>query len=1051
MRHIFSSFMICLSLCCAHTSVALAAQDGKQPAASDPWQDATVTHINRMPMTAHYLPFTSENGALAQLKMDDARRFQLNTQNERRRSLDGVWKFKLVKNPSLALTDFFKTSYNVSDWQNINVPGSWELQGFDAPIYTDVTYPFKANPPFVPQDYNPVGHYVHEFTVPENWKGMDVIMDFEGVESAFYLWINGKMVGYSEDSRLPAHFNISKFLKKGKNRLAMKVFRFSDGSYLEDQDYWKYSGIERNVFIQARPKSRMNDYVLGNKLINQYKDGNFTLDVNMLNPQKGQKVEVKVLSATGKSLFKQIQSIISPADTLIHFEKLLKNVQPWSAESPYLYTLVINTTDRNGRVEESVAQPFGFRTIEMKNGQLLVNGVAITIKGVNRQEHNAVHGRTLSIGEMVKDVKMMKQFNINAVRTSHYPNYSEWYQLCDKYGLYMVGEANIECHGILDTEYKQLADREDWYPAFHDRMYRMIKRDRNHTAIIIWSMGNESGYGKSFEKLYDMSKAMDPTRPVQYEGGGYYAKSDIYCPMYARIWSLRRHVNQRDERPLILCEYAHAMGNSEGNLKDYWDLIYKYDQLQGGFIWDWVDQTIAKTDDKGHKYWAYGGDMGFVGVVNDSNFCANGLVAADRSLHPHIWEVKKVYQNIAFEPVAFMQNRIKVTNRFDYTTLDNYQLVWAVEANGETIRSGKMNFPTLLPHQAKEMEIPMGTLPAADNKEYFLTLRAFSKQATGAVPAGHEVAIEQMQLPVRLEKAQEQVSGQIEKTETEDAITIQGKPQDFSISFSKKTGEMTSLKYDGKEMLLAGLQPNFWRGITDNDVANGTQERCATWREAGKKMVLKSIKTQADNRKATVTADFDMPEQESQMQITYQMLANGNVEVNMHFMSGNKALPEMPRLGMRMILKGDYDQMTWLGRGPQENYADRKSGYLIGKYSASVWEQYHPYVRAQETANKCDVRWFTLASKAGAGIRVEGAEPLSVSAWNFPQDDLLYVPSTIEHRHGGCVDKKDMVWVNIDHLQMGVGGDNTWGAMVHPEYTITPKEWSYSFTIKNLK
>lgn len=887
--------------------------------------------------------------------------------------------------------------------------------------------------------------------MPENWKGMDVIMDFEGVESAFYLWINGKMVGYSEDSRLPAHFNISKFLKKGKNRLAMKVFRFSDGSYLEDQDYWKYSGIERNVFIQARPKSRMNDYVLGNKLINQYKDGNFTLDVNMLNPQKGQKVEVKVLSATGKSLFKQIQSIISPADTLIHFEKLLKNVQPWSAESPYLYTLVINTTDRNGRVEESVAQPFGFRTIEMKNGQLLVNGVAITIKGVNRQEHNAVHGRTLSIGEMVKDVKMMKQFNINAVRTSHYPNYSEWYQLCDKYGLYMVGEANIECHGILDTEYKQLADREDWYPAFHDRMYRMIKRDRNHTAIIIWSMGNESGYGKSFEKLYDMSKAMDPSRPVQYEGGGYYAKSDIYCPMYARIWSLRRHVNQRDERPLILCEYAHAMGNSEGNLKDYWNLIYKYDQLQGGFIWDWVDQTIAKTDDKGHKYWAYGGDMGFVGVVNDSNFCANGLVAADRSLHPHIWEVKKVYQNIAFEPVAFMQNRIKVTNRFDYTTLDNYQLFWAVEANGETIRSGKMYFPTLLPHQAKEMEIPMGTLPAADNKEYFLTLRAFSKQATGAVPAGHEVAIEQMQLPVRLEKAQEQVSGQIEKTETEDGITIQGKTQDFSISFSKKTGEMTSLKYDGKEMLLAGLQPNFWRGITDNDVANGTQERCSTWREAGKKMVLKSIKTQEDNQKATVIADFDMPEQESQMQITYQMLANGNVEVNMHFIPGNKALPEMPRLGMRMILKGDYDQMTWLGRGPQENYADRKSGYLIGKYSASVWEQYHPYVRAQETANKCDVRWFSLASKAGAGIKVEGAEPLSVSAWNFPQDDLLYVPSTIEHRHGGCVDKKDMVWVNIDHLQMGVGGDNTWGAMVHPEYTITPKEWSYSFTIKNLK
>ena len=797
----------------------------------------------------------------------------------------------------------------------------------------------------------------------------------------------------------------------------------------------------------------MNDYVLGNSLVNNYKDGNFSLDVSMLNPVKGQKVEVKVLSAAGKQLFCQSKNITSPTDTLLHFAKQFQNVQPWNAENPYLYTLVITSTDKNGKVQESVAQPFGFRTIEMKNGQLLVNGVAITIKGVNRQEHNAVHGRTLSIDEMVKDVKMMKQFNINAVRTSHYPNYSEWYKLCEKYGLYMVDEANIECHGILDTEFKQLADREDWYPAFHDRMYRMIKRDRNQTAVIIWSMGNESGYGKHFEKLYDMSKAIDPTRPVQYEGGGYNAKSDIYCPMYARIWALRRHANQRDARPLILCEYAHAMGNSEGNLKDYWDLIYKYDQLQGGFIWDWVDQTISKTDDKGHKYWAYGGDMGFVGVVNDSNFCANGLVAADRSLHPHIWEVKKVYQYIAFEPVAFMQNRIKVTNRFDFSTLDNYQLVWAVEANGETIKSGKMNFPTLKPHQSTEIEIPMGALPATDDKEYFLTLRAFSKNATGAVAAGHEVAIEQMQLPVKLVKKQEAVTGQIEKTETADAITIKGKSSNYSITFSKKSGEMTSLQYDGKEMLIAGLQPNFWRGITDNDVANGTQERCATWREAGKNMVLKSIKAESadGNQKATVVAQFDMPEQDSKIKITYNVLANGNVDVNMHFIPGNKALPEMPRLGMRMILKADYDQMTWLGRGPQENYADRKSGYLVGKYSASVWEQYHPYVRAQETANKCDVRWFTLASKSGAGIKVEGAQPLSVSAWNFPQDDLHYIPSMQAHRHGGCVDKKDMVWVNIDHLQMGVGGDNTWGAMVHPEYTITPKEWSYSFTIKNLK
>lgn len=1002
-------------------------------------------------MTAHYTPYTSESAALAQLHKDDVSRFMVNPQTERRISLDGSWKFKLVKNPGQSIQDFYKAGFDASQWQQIQVPGSWELQGFDAPIYTDVTYPFKANPPYVPQDYNPVGHYVHDFTVPDSWNGMDIILDFEGVESAFYCWVNGKLVGYSEDSRLPAHFNISKYLKKGKNRLAVKVFRFSDGSYLEDQDYWKYSGIERHVYLQARPKQRMNDFLLGNALVNGYKDGNFSLDVKMLHPAKGQKVEVKVLAPSGKQLFSQSRQIAQPSDTLLHFSQLFKHVQPWNAETPHLYTLVINTTDRQGRVVESVAHPFGFRSVEMKNGQLWVNGVALKIKGVNRQEHDAIHGRTLTVAEMAKDIQMMKQFNINAVRTSHYPNHSEWYQLCDKYGLYLVGEANIECHGILDTEYKELADKPDWYPAFHDRMQRMIQRDRNYTSVIIWSMGNESGYGPNFEKIYDMAKAMDKTRPVQYEGGGYNAKSDIYCPMYARIWALRRHVNQRDARPLILCEYMHAMGNSEGNFKDYWDLIYKYDQLQGGFVWDWVDQTFSKTDSLGHHYWAYGGDMGYVGVVNDSNFCANGLVAADRSLHPHIWEVKKVYQNIHFESVPFTANKIKVTNRFDFTTLDNYQLSWAVEAEGETVKSGTMNFPALQPHQSTLLEIPMGSLPTADSKEYFLTLRVKTKKATLAVPAGHEVAIEQMQLPVEQKQAATEATGTVLMQQDEQQITLS--TASARIQFSKTSGEMTSLQYDGKEMLLAGLQPNFWRGLTDNDVANGTEERCHTWKNAGSQMKLQQITVQPakDKKTAQVISSYEMPEQESHLQVAYLIQGDGSVKVSMHFLPGSKPLPEMPRLGMRMILKGCYDQMTWLGRGPQENYADRKSGYLIGKYHSTVWEQYHPYVRAQETANHCDVRWLTLQAPDGPGIRVEGEEPLSMSAWNFPQADILYRPSLQEHRHGGSIDQKDMVWLNIDHQQMGVGGDNTWGAQVHPEYTITPHEWNYTFTIKLIK
>ncbi len=1023
-------------------------------AANEPWQDASVTNINRLPMTAHFLPFVSERAALGQLNKPDEERFALNEQSERRISLNGTWKFKLVKNPSLCVPNFHEANYNVAGWQDINVPGSWELQGFDAPIYTDVTYPFAANPPFVTQDYNPVGHYVREFAIPESWKGMDVIMDFEGVESAFSFWVNGKFAGYSEDSRLPAHFDITRFLRKGNNRLAVRVHRFSDGSYLEDQDYWKYSGIERKVFIQARPKSRVKDFVLSNKLVNDYRDGAFAVDVAIHKPRAGQKVEVKVLSPDGKAIYTASKNMAGAADTTVRFAKLLASVKPWNAETPNLYTLAVNYYAKGGKTTESFAHKFGFRTIEMRNGLLMVNGQALKIKGVNRQEHDPVHGRTLDVALMAEDIKMMKQFNINAVRTSHYPNHWEWYQLCDKYGLYVVDEANIECHGILDTEYKSLADRPDWWNAFHDRMYRMMMRDRNQTSVIIWSMGNESGYGPHFDSLYDMAKALDSTRPVQYEGGGYDGKSDIYCPMYARIWHLRRHVNQRDKRPLILCEYAHAMGNSEGNLKDYWDLIYQHDQLQGGFIWDWVDQTFAKTDEQGHKYWAYGGDMGFVGVVNDSNFCANGLVAADRSLHPHIWEVKKTYQNIRFSPVPFSRRKIKVTNLFDFVDLSSYGLRWAVEADGECVDSGTVNLPAVSPRQSAEIELPLPQLPDSSDKEYFLTLRAFLKKASPALPANHVVAIGQMPLPVSVSHGEaSNLEGSLSLVNTSDEVRITCQGTANAFSFSRVTGEMTSMVYGGQEMLKAGPQPNFWRALTDNDVANGTAERCQTWQDAGSSMTLKrmDVNEDATRRFVDITSAYDMTGQKSTLEMRYRVNANGDIKVIMRFVPGDMALPEMPRLGMRMILDAAYDQMTWFGRGPEENYADRKDGYLMGRYSASVWQQYHPYVRAQETANKCDVRWFTLTAANGHGIRIVGDEPLSVSAWNFPLDDILYVPSGVRRVHGGCIDKKDMVWVNIDHRQMGVGGDNTWGAQVHPEYTITPHEWQYSFTIMQQK
>lgn len=1012
-----------------------------------PWQDATVNQINREPMYAHFTPYLTEAAALKQLQLDDVSRFEVNPDIERRISLDGVWKFLYSKNNSLCPNDFHKPGYNTRKWKDIQVPGSWELQGFDAPIYTDVSYPFPVNPPVQPEDYNPVGAYVREFTVPDNWNGMDIFLDFEGVESAFYCWVNGELAGYSEDSRLPAHFRIGHLLKKGKNRLAVKVFRFSDGSYMEDQDYWKYSGIERSVYLYARPVQRVKDFLLTAGLTNDYKDGDFKLNLVVNSPLQGSRLAFKVLDGSGHTVFEQQKTFAHATDTLVTAEKCIKDVKPWSAERPDLYTMVVTMYDDAGKCLESFAHPFGFRSVCMFNGQQLINGVPVLFKGVNRHEHDPYKGRTITVQSMVNDIRLMKQFNINSVRNCHYPNNYAWYALCDKYGLYLVDEANIESHGMMHHKDRTLANYPEWEGAFMQRMSRMVYRDRNFTSIVTWSLGNESGYGKHFETIYKWTKQTDPTRPVQYEGGGYDSMSDIYCPMYARIWALRRHINQRDPRPMILCEYAHAMGNSVGNLQDYWDLIYKYDQLQGGFIWDWVDQTFAKKDEKGHDIWAYGGDMGFAGVHNDSNFCANGLVASDRSLHPHIWEVKKVYQYVHFAPVPFTRSKIEVSNWHDFIDLSDYELRWTLEADGKMVQSGVLPMPAVAAREKAVIELPM-ELPATDNREYFLKLEALTTVESALVPRGHVAAMEQWQLPVeRVHVAVTPVKGHLVSKQNAELLELTSGR--FRVAFDVKTGWMTALQYNGQNYVQEELRPNFWRAWTDNDVANGAPERCKTWRDAGRDLKLEDLKMNeaSDGSLATVNAVYRMEEQDSRLEMIYQIRPDGAIRVTMNYKVGSKQLPELPRFGLRMVLPGEYDEMTWFGRGPQENYADRKTGAAIGLYTATVWEQYHPYVRAQETANKCDVRWVSLKNRKGEGLLVCGEQPLQVSAWNFPLEDIAYRPFDVERRHGGSVEKQDMVWLNLDGWHMGVGGDNTWGAQVHPEYTITPENRSYSFTI----
>ena len=1000
---------------------------------AQPWQDAKIWQQNREPMYARIVPCATSEGAVTHSEV-------------RRTSLNGTWKFFFAKNNDEAPQKFYETGYDVSTWSDIKVPGSWELQKFDAPIYTDTRYPFPANPPYVPTSYNPVGSYVRTFDYHPGNRAGELFLTFEGVESAFYVYLNGVEVGYSEDSRLDARFRVTKLLRDGKNTLAVKVFRYSDGSYMEDQDYWKYSGIERNVYIEERAASRVEDYKLVAGLKDDFTNGDFALELKPnAGCKKGTKIKVEVLDGT-KIVFEKLLSYRSAKDSLLSVLTTINKVKPWNAETPNIYTLRVTTLTEQGKVAESFAHKFGFRNVRIHQGQLQVNGVAVEIKGVNRHEHDPLEGRSISRESMIQDIVLMKQLGINAVRTCHYPNYSEWYELCTEYGLYVVDEANIESHGMENHPDSTLANYADWEGAFMSRMSRMVMRDRNHTSVITWSLGNESGYGKNFETIYHWTKNFDPTRPVQYEGGGITGVSDIYCPMYARPWALMQYVNSRQPRPLILCEYAHAMGNSVGNFDDYWNIIRAHEQLQGGFIWDWVDQGFKGKDEKGNDIWLYGGDLGFVGIKNDTTFCQNGLMAADRTPHPHASQVKKTYAGIQFEPVQFSANEIKVKNYFDFTTLDKYKLEWKLEADGIVLDSGSIDFPFIKPHGSSVISIDFKKPLIAPATHYYLTLTARLKEAAVYADKDFVVSVGQWQLPWYKEPEYAGIKEQPVLQQNDTTVTVTTSKAIYV--FSSVRGELTSMVVEGKELIKSGLVPNFWRGMTDNDIANKAHLRCKEWHKPEFKM--SDFKIAAERDKVTISSTCVV--NQSKIDLRYCIAGDGALQVKMHFTpADDKVLSEMPRFGMRVILDKSFDKFTWLGRGPGESYMDRKSGELVGLYSGDVWSQLHRYNRPQESGNKSDVEWASLRDQDGTGIMAGSNVPLSVSAWNLLQEDLEYVPMDIEHRHGGSLEKRDLVWFNIDLMQQGVGGDNTWGAPVHSEYTISPVERSYMFVIRPLR
>jgi beta-galactosidase len=971
------------------------------------------------------------------------------------RALNGKWKFFWSKKPADRPKDFYLPEYDVSQWDEIQVPSNWQLAGYGIPYYLNHPYVFEKNPPNIQHDYNPVGSYRTEFEIPANWQNRQVFVHFDGVESAFYLWINGKKVGYSQGSRTPAEFNITPFLQDGKNILAAEVYRWSDGSYLECQDFWRLSGIFRNVYLFSAPNVHIRDFEVHCDLDENYRDAVLSIIAKVKNYGsegcRDQSIEAVFLDMNGlpvksEILMSDFSAYIAPgSESLLKMKADICSPRKWSADEPNLYTVLMALKDKEGNILEYESCRFGFREVEVKNGQLLVNGIPVLLKGVNRHEHDPDSGHFITKESMLEDIRLMKKHNINAVRTCHYPDDPIWYDLCDLYGIYLIDEANIESHGMGYKPDETLANKPEWKKAHMDRIQRMVERDKNHPSVIVWSMGNEAGDGTNFEAASDWIHHRDPSRPVHYERAGLRSHTDIYCPMYARIPHLIRYAEQRCDRPLILCEYAHAMGNSVGNLIDYWDVIEKYDHLQGGFIWDWVDQGIRKRTDDGREFWAYGGDFGE--EKSDQNFCMNGLVLPDRSVTPKLLEVKKVYQYVKMKPLDLARGIIKVINRYDFINLNRFVIDWEVLEDGQEILSGSIVSPDIAPGESKILGFGLDKISPKPGSEYLLSVFVRTPETSGLLPKGHEVAKEQYILPFHADTSTAKIpSGQpLKLEESENAVHIKGK--NFSVEFDKSSGLLTSFLYRGTELIQAGPTPNFWRAPTDNDFGNRMPERCAVWKKASSNRKLErfEIASREDTR-IQIVAGYRLPDVASNHTITYTILSTSDVIINNHFVPGKEGLPELLRFGLRMRVPKDFERVQWYGRGPHENYWDRKTSAFIGLYTNSVEDQFVKYASPQENGYKTDVRWVALSKQNDVGLLAVGMPEICFSALPYSIEDLTQ--ESRGTKHPTDLPENNFVEFHIDLNQTGVGGDDSWGARPLEKYTLFAKEYTYSLRLR---
>ncbi len=1013
------------------------------------WENPKINAINKEPARASFMVYDNEKAAIAD-EYSKSPWYQ---------SLNGTWKFNWVDQPEKRPVDFYKNNFDVSKWKDIPVPSDWQMQGYDYAHYVNVSYPHPMNQPFIDHKYNPVGSYKRTFTVPANWKGMDVYVYFGGVNSAMYLWVNGEKVGYSEDSKTPAEFNITKYLKNGENSIAVEVYRWCDGSYLEDQDFFRLSGIERDVYLYATPKIRIADFFAKAGLDAQYTNGTFNLDVKLKNASEKAEDNLNLLvslydAATGEKVLTESKklNISKSGEANVGFSQVLNNVKQWSAEYPNLYNLTLQLQDSKGNLVVATGCNVGFRTSEIKNGQLLFNGKPILFKGVNRHETDPVTGHVISVESMKKDIELMKQFNFNAVRTSHYPNDPMWYKLCDKYGIYLYDEANIESHGYGYSPDKTLGNNPDYLQMHMERMTNMVERDKNHPSVIVWSLGNEAGTGTNFLAIYKWAKERDNSRPVQYERAEKDTKiterhTDIMGDMYAGLGHIDRYLKTDPDRPFIWVEYAHAMGNSTGNFQDLWDYVESHPKHQGGFIWDWVDQGFYKTNSKGLKYFGYGGDFEPKGTYTDLNFCANGLVWPDRTIHPGIWEVKKVYQYIKIRPLNLENYRFEVKNMYDFTNLNEYKIRWEVMANGKSVQKGELPVLNVAPRNSAIVRLDEIKIVPQPETEYFIQFYAESVKATELVPAGHIVATEQYKLPLFASAlvVEQKASPKITVKTTPDNYVITG--TGFTVNLSRKAGNLSGYNVKGSEMIKEGLQVNFWRAPTDNDFGYNMQNRFKVWKDAGKNRVVTSDSlVKISDSEIRVVFNFNLPDVESSYRSEYVVNGKGEVVVNNAFTPGTKEIPELPRVGMFLGLPADFDNLKYFGRGPFENYQDRNTAAFVGLYTNKVAEEFVPYVRPQENGNKTDVRWLTLTNSAGKGLKFTGMPYLSVSALPYAIEDLDPGPKKL-NIHPADLEKRDKVYLNLDLIQMGVGGDNSWGAMPYERYRIFPKKYLYSFKI----